>query len=189
MKDEFSNENMLRILIDQKKYLEAFSIYKELTKNGSIKDHTLYSDLLREVEKIDPVLTMDRATREKKIVRLSAILDKIRRISGKRRKETAIQPSAIASAAKQSPLAAESTEDSFKAIPATIKTEKSGDIFQTIESFTIQSINSVLDIICGNFSKEILSKKAVSDRIVILTEMLKRIEVIKNQRKKELQNV
>ncbi len=191
MKDEFSNENMLQILIDQKKYLEAFRIYKEMMKSGLISDPSQYSNLLREIGRIDPVLTMDRNTKEKKVARLSAILGRIRKIGKKRdfqpqtisRHKSEVQSEKVCITPVE-PLAAESVKPESTPIR-----EKGGDILQTIENLTVQSITSIMDIICGNISKEIFSKKAIPDKILILNEMLKRIETIKNQRKKEFANV
>lgn len=192
MKDEFSNENMLKILIDQKKYLEAFRLYKELLKSGSIKDASIYTNFLEEVRKIDPVLTMDKKTREKKIIKLSNILNKIRLYSRKISKRETSQVVISQDIAKYDTTIKEhlkSEADLASQISKGKAIEYEGDIYKIIEKFTLQSISSVMNIICGNFSKEILSKRAKSDKIVILNEMLKRIEVIKNQRKKELQNV
>ncbi len=193
MKDEFSNENMLKILIDQKKYLEAFRIYKELVKNGSIADPSAYQSLITEVSRIDPVLTMDRETKEKKISRLSAILSRIRRLKKEPRKirkeDTCedIKEEIIITATGAVEAVCREIRDGVKIeMPAQ---EEPTDMLQAIETFTARSVGSVMNVICGNFSKDILSKRPVSDRIEMLKEMLRRVEIIKGQRKKELLNV
>lgn len=192
MKDEFLNERMLNILIDQKRYLEAFRVYKNLIREGIITDPAKYQGLLKEVERIDPVLTMDRATREKKVSRLTKILNNIRRTIQLRRdklitSKTAARQIEIAPPAVATPIESRIEEEGSKSSPDL--SHKGKDVIQIIEELTIRSIRSVLDIICGNFSKEVLSKMPKAKRIEILNEMLRRIEVLKSQNKKEFTNV
>ncbi len=193
MKDEFINENMLKILIEQKKYIEAYRIYKELLKTDAIADISAYKSFIEEVKKIDPVLTMDRKTKEKKIFRLTTILNRIRRDSRPKRekKERGIKDTLITGLSVKTEISVKPVSDKIDnergKIP--LSSEKPMDIIQAIEVFTTQSISSVMNIIIGNFSDNILSKKPISNRIEILKEMLRKIETIKNQRKKESLNV
>ncbi|MCX7943118.1 MAG: hypothetical protein N2746_01230 [Deltaproteobacteria bacterium] len=187
MQDDFVNENMLKILIDQKKFLEAFRIYKLLIKNGTIKDYTPYTNLLLEVERIDPVLTMNRKTKEKKIFRLNKILNNIRELKRRRVESSARVEFKKVDTTVIKPI--EKVEIKEENVRINQTSGKNREMIQMIEDLTLQSINSVMDIICGNFSKDILRKQTRVEKIEMLKEMLKRIEVIKNQRKKELEHV
>ncbi len=191
MKDEFSNENMLKILISQKKYIEAYRLYKILLNNGTIQEPSIYVELIREVEKIDPVLTMDKETKAKKAEKLVKILNRIRGIKGREHK-------VVQKIEQNVPLVEEKviseTTEKVKHEPQERKREErlsltTIDILKTIEGFTAVSISSIMNMISGNFSKDILSRRARSEKIEILQEMLKRIEIIKSHRKKELLNV
>lgn len=189
MKDEFINETMLDILVDQKRYLEAFRIYKELFKRNMISDTTRYAHLLKEVERIDPVLTMNRELRERKAKRLTRILANIRRLRSERResqreidvsdKSTVIEEVVLTAAVTQS-------TEAKREVNTITTSGGSPDLLRAIEEITRSSVSSIMDIISGNYSF-IPAKKA--GRIEILQEMLKRIEIIKNQRKKEYINV
>jgi hypothetical protein len=189
MKDEFLNENMLNILIAQKKYIEAFRIYKELIKRNMLSDPRRYSSLLTEVERIDPILTMDRATREKKAIRLSNILNRIRALKSSHHHEVE-KPSfsgvAISTTLQRSEeIPHEKTPQITAPVAerATAPTMKyKGDLLGFIEEVTRQSILSVINLISGNFSQEVLSKRPKAEKIQILNSMLERIEVIKRQR-------
>jgi hypothetical protein len=189
MKDEFMNENMLNILIAQKKYIEAFRIYKELIKRNMLSDPRRYSSLLTEVERIDPIFTMDRATREKKAIRLSNILNRIRSLKFSHHHEVE-KPSfsgvSISTTLQRSEeIPQEKTPQITVPVAerATAPTMKyKGDLLGFIEEVTRQSILSVMNLISGNFSQEVLSKRPKAEKIQILNSMLERIEVIKRQR-------
>lgn len=188
MKDEFLNENMLKILIEQKKYIEAYKIYKELIKNNSIENPSIYSDLIARVRQIDPILTMDREQKIRIAEKLERILNRIRQVRKLPRKMVQmVEPKAPHQEVTNIP---EKPLSDFKE-PAkeVVSSPTPSDILKTIEDFTASSISSIMNMICGNFSNEILTKKPKVDRIEILQEMLRRIEIIKNQRKKELSNV
>lgn len=184
------NENMLNILIEQKKYIEAFRIYTELKNQNMLSNPEGYSNLLVEVERIDPVLTMDRETREKKVKRLSNILNRIRSLKAIPRKQEAlpIRPTTeepnIAPLSQNLPKLSPSDTASINPTEQTPMTYK-GDLFKIMEDFTRSSIDSVMNLICGNFSREILSKTPRAEKINILKGMLERIEIIKRQKNKE----
>lgn len=190
MKDEFINETMLDILVEQKRYLEAFRIYKELFKRNMISDTAKYTHLLNEVERIDPVLTMNRDLRERKAKRLTQILANIRRLRSERResqieidvsdKDTVIKEVVLESAVAQ-PI------EVTREVNPTATSVGSPDLLRVIEEITRSSVSGIMGIITGNYSST--PAKRAGSRIEILQEMLKRVEIIKNRRKKEYVNV
>jgi hypothetical protein len=179
---------MLKILIEQKKYIEAYKIYKELIKENSIENPSIYSDLVAKVRQIDPILTMNREQKIKVAEKLERILNRIRQMRKMPRKMVqTLEPKVPHQEITSIP---EKPSSDFKEPPKeAVSSLTPFNMLKAIEDFTASSINSIMKLICGNFSNEILAKKPKADRIEILQEMLRRIEVLKNQRRKELSNV
>ncbi len=195
MNDEFNNETMLNILISQKKYLEAFRVYNELLNNGTLQDASKYESLIREVEQIDPVLTMSRETKEKKAQRLEKILVNIRKLKSRPRILEKGQDF-VSKPVPKVDIAVSTVNNVTNNVAETplkpqtpIKPFKASDIFKTIEEITVSSVSSIIDMIGGNFSHTRLKNSTIQNRIQMLQEMLRRIEIIKTRRKKEFINV